>query len=53
MSLFTDVGRTFEKTKQAFFDGKDAYVCTACGERLSEDHDHCPNCGEASVEPVE
>ena len=55
MSLFKKAGEKFEETKQAYLGGSSdpAYVCTSCEEAVSEDHEHCPHCGEATVEPVE
>lgn len=54
MSLFSDAGRKFEKTKRALAGGDGAaYVCTACEEPADEDHEYCPHCGESAVEPVE
>lgn len=54
MSLFERAGKKFEETKQAFVGGKEAaYVCRACEEPVSEDYEHCPHCGEPSVEPAE
>lgn len=53
MSLFSDVGRKVEKTKQALIDGKQAeYVCVSCEELVDEDYEYCPHCGEETVEPV-
>lgn len=54
MSLFSDVGRKFEDTKQAFTDSKRAnYVCVSCEELVDENYEYCPHCGEETVEPVE
>jgi len=54
MSLFEKAGEKFEETKQSFMGGKELeYVCTACEKPVEEDHDHCPHCGEGSIEPVE
>ena len=53
MGLFGDVGRKFEKTKQAVTGSTDAeYVCGSCEQSVAENHEHCPHCGAASVEPV-
>lgn len=53
MSLFSDVGRKVEKTKQVLIDGKQAeYVCVSCEELVDEDYEYCPHCGEETVEPV-
>ncbi|WP_280536300.1 hypothetical protein [Halopenitus sp. POP-27] len=53
MGLFSDVGRKFEKTKQAVIDGKRAkYVCVSCEEPVDENYEYCPHCGEESVESV-
>ena len=54
MGLFNDIGRTFEKTKREFVDGGQAeYVCASCEEPVTEEYEHCPHCGERTVEPVE
>lgn len=54
MSLFEKAGRKFEETKRTLADGKEAeYVCRTCEEPVAEDYDHCPHCGERTVEPVE
>jgi len=54
MSLFNKVGRTVEKTKQTLTsEGESDYVCQSCEKPVSEEFDHCPHCGEATVEPVE
>jgi rRNA maturation endonuclease Nob1 len=52
MSLFEDVGRTVERVKQSVT-GEDDYRCADCGATFDVDHDHCPDCGAAAVEPVE
>ncbi|MFB6149939.1 MAG: hypothetical protein ABEJ48_09770 [Halobacteriales archaeon] len=53
MSLFEKAGKKFEATKRSFMEGKEAeYVCQSCKEPVEEDYDHCPHCGEATVEPV-
>ncbi len=53
MSLFSDIGRKVEKTKQALIDGKQVkYVCVSCEELVDEDYEYCPHCGEETVEPV-
>lgn len=57
MGLFKEAGKKFEETKRSFVDGDDAddaeYVCRSCEERVASDYEYCPNCGEATVEPVE
>lgn len=54
MSLFTKVGRKFERTKQAFMEEADAdYVCRSCEETVDGNYEYCPHCGEATVEPIE
>jgi rubrerythrin len=53
MNLFRKAGEKFEETKRAFVEGDAEYVCRACEKPVAEDYDHCPHCGEASVEPVE
>ena len=54
MGLFNDIGRTFEKTKQEFVgSGRAEYVCASCEEPVAEAYEHCPHCGEETVEPVE
>lgn len=53
MGLFSDVGRKFEETKQAFTDSEQAeYVCVSCEKSVEKDYEYCPHCGEESVEPV-
>jgi rRNA maturation endonuclease Nob1 len=53
MGLFSDVGRKFEETKQALTDSKQAeYVCVSCEKTVDENYEHCPRCGEESVEPL-
>ena len=53
MRLFSDVGRKFEKIKQAFTDSEQAkYVCVSCEKPVEENYEYCPHCGEESVEPV-
>lgn len=53
MGLFSDVGRKFEKTKNALSDSTQAkYVCVSCDEPVDENYEYCPHCGEESVEPV-
>ena len=53
MSLFSDVGRKVEKTKQELIDGKQAeYVCVSCEKLVDENYEYCPHCGEETVEPV-
>ncbi|WP_227352805.1 hypothetical protein [Haladaptatus salinisoli] len=54
MSLFSNVGRKFEKTKQAFIEGGRAeYACVSCEKPVDEEHEYCPHCGEETVEPVD
>jgi len=54
MSLFSKVGETFERTKQAITsDEPSGYVCRACEESTTADYDHCPHCGEPAVEAVD
>jgi rRNA maturation endonuclease Nob1 len=54
MGLFRKAGEKFEETKQAFASGADPeYVCRSCEEPVAKDHEHCPHCGEESVEPLE
>jgi rubrerythrin len=54
MSLFRKAGEKFEETKRTFVGGDGAeYVCRSCEESVAENYDHCPHCGEASVEPIE
>lgn len=54
MSLFRKAGEKFEETKRKFSgDGEPAYVCRSCEEGVTEDHEYCPHCGEASVEPFD
>lgn len=54
MNLFRKAGEKFEETKQAFVGGDDVeYVCRSCGESVEEDYEHCPHCGEETVERVE
>jgi rubrerythrin len=52
MSLFEEVGRTFERAKQSFT-GDDDYRCGECDATFDAAHDHCPDCGAAAVEPVD
>ena len=54
MSLFSDAGRKFEDTKQAFTSSEGAkYVCASCEKPVDENYEYCPHCGEETVEPVE
>jgi Zn finger protein HypA/HybF involved in hydrogenase expression len=54
MSLFNKVGQTFEKTKQTFTSDEEIeFVCRSCAEPVTEEYEHCPHCGEATVEAVE
>lgn len=53
MNLFRKVGKKFEETKQAYLGEEgEKYVCRSCEESLTENHDYCPHCGEATVESV-
>jgi len=54
MSLFRKAGERFEETKRALVgDDTPEYVCRACEEPVTEAYDHCPHCGDPTVEPVE
>lgn len=54
MSLFKKAGKKFEETKRTLVDGTEVeYVCQSCEEPVAENYEHCPHCGEATVEPVE
>ncbi|WP_266082472.1 zinc ribbon domain-containing protein [Haladaptatus caseinilyticus] len=54
MSLFSNVGRKFEKTKRAFIDdGQTEYACVSCDNPVDGEYEYCPHCGEETVEPVE
>lgn len=54
MSLFSNVGRKFEKTKRAYIDGEQAeYACGSCEKPVAENYEYCPHCGEETVKPVE
>lgn len=56
MGLFERLGRgveEFKQTAQRAAAESAAYRCRACGERLQTDHEQCPECGAARVEPVE
>jgi len=54
MSLFSKVGKQFEKTKQTFTSDEEAgYVCQSCEKPVAEDYEHCPHCGEGTVEAIE
>jgi Zn finger protein HypA/HybF involved in hydrogenase expression len=54
MSLFSNVGRKFEKTKRAFIDDEAAeYACMSCENPVDEEYEYCPHCGKETVEPVE
>ena len=54
MGLFNNVGRKFKKTKRELMDGGQAEdVCTSCAKPVAEEYEHCPHCGEKTVEPVE
>jgi rRNA maturation endonuclease Nob1 len=56
MGFFNSVGRKVEEFKQTATSAADdgtAYRCVACEERFDADHDYCPECGAASVEPIE
>ncbi|MFB6111691.1 MAG: hypothetical protein ABEJ35_04050 [Halobacteriaceae archaeon] len=50
MSLFSEAGRAFERTKHALVGDEDAdYVCEVCEEPVEADYEFCPHCGEAAV----
>ncbi|WP_227375927.1 zinc ribbon domain-containing protein [Haladaptatus halobius] len=54
MSLFSNVGRKFEKTKRTFIDDEAAeYACMSCENPVDEEYEYCPHCGKETVEPVE
>lgn len=54
MSLFTKVGRKFERTKQAFMEEAEAdYVCRSCEDTVDGNYEYCPHCGEPTVEQIE
>lgn len=54
MGLFEKAGKTFEETKQALIGGEAAeYICRSCEEPVEEAHEHCPHCGEKTVEDRE
>lgn len=54
VSLFSDAGKKFEKTKRALVgDEEEAYACAACEQPVAEDFEYCPHCGEDAVEPTE
>ena len=54
MDLLRKAGQTFEKTRQAFIEGREAdFVCTSCEEPVEDAAEQCPHCGEPTVEPVE
>lgn len=56
MGFFNSVGRKVEELKQTATNAAEdsaQYRCATCEERLDTDHEHCPECGGASVEPVE
>jgi rRNA maturation endonuclease Nob1 len=54
MGLFSNVGRKFEEAKQAYISDKQTdYVCVSCRESVEKDYEHCPHCGEETIEPVE
>lgn len=53
MGLFRKAGEKFEETKRTFVGGEEVeYVCQSCEEPVADDYEHCPHCGEESVEPV-
>ncbi|EJN60650.1 hypothetical protein HSB1_12530 [Halogranum salarium B-1] len=48
------MGRQFEKAKQTYIgDGQMEYICASCREPVEKNYEHCPHCGEETVEPVE
>lgn len=54
VSLLSDIGRKFEKTKQTFTDsGRSEYVCVSCEKPVEKNYEYCPHCGAETVEPVE
>ncbi|MFB6310101.1 MAG: hypothetical protein ABEH64_02850 [Salinirussus sp.] len=54
MTIFDEAGRRFERTKRAVLGSDDpAYVCRACEERLHDESEYCPHCGEPAVEAVD
>lgn len=54
MSLFRKAGEKFEETKRIFTDSEEReFICQSCEEPMAENHEYCPHCGEAAVEPVE
>jgi rRNA maturation endonuclease Nob1 len=50
MGLFTSLGRTTERVKQAI-ESDGTYRCLACEAELSEDAENCPHCGAKTVVP--
>lgn len=54
MSLFEKAGKKFEEAKRTFVDGKQAeYARQSCQESVTGTHEHCPHCGEETVELVD
>ena len=54
MGLFNDLGKTVERTKRAYLGGRTpAFHCRSCETSVRENYEHCPHCGEPTVEPVE
>lgn len=54
MGFFNRAGRTVEQFTQTAKDvaAQEAeYQCGACEELFQTDHDECPECGAAAVEP--
>jgi len=54
MSLFRKAGEKFEETKRSVM-GEDepGFVCRSCEKPVTENFEHCPHCGEPTVEPIE
>jgi rRNA maturation endonuclease Nob1 len=56
MGFFNSVGRKVEELKQTATNAAEdsaQYRCATCEGRFDTEHEHCPECGAASVEPVE
>lgn len=52
MGIFSSLGRKTERVKQAVT-STTSYRCQSCDEKLSEEFEHCPNCGSDAVVAVE